>query len=60
MIPPYCVGGSFGMKDKLKMIAKLMAICDEDANCIEIEGYDIPAPKASRAFSKKNLFDIPD
>ena len=42
MIPPYCVGGSFGMKDKLKMIAKLMAICDEDANCIEIEGYDIP------------------
>lgn len=30
------------MKDKLKMIAKLMAICDEDANCIEIEDYDIP------------------
>jgi hypothetical protein len=48
------------MKDKFKMIAKLMAICYEDANCIEIEGYDIPAPKASRAFSKKNLFDIPD
>lgn len=57
MIPPYCVGGSFGMKDKLKMIAKLMAICDEDANCIEIEDYDIPAPKASRAFSKKSSFD---
>lgn len=45
------------MKDKLKMIAKLMAICDEDANCIEIEGYDIPAPKASRASSKKSSFD---
>lgn len=60
MIPPYCVGGSFGMKDKFKMIAKLMAICYEDANCIEIECYDISAPKASRAFSKKNLFDIPD
>lgn len=57
MIPPYCVGGSFGMNDKFKMIAKLMAICDEDANCIEIEGYDIPAPKASRAFSKKSSFD---
>lgn len=56
-MPPYCVGGSFGMKDKLKMIAKLMAICDEDANYIEIEGYDIPAPKASRAFSKKSSFD---
>lgn len=48
------------MKDKLKMISKLIAICEEDANCIEIEGYDISAPKASRAFSKKNLFDIPD
>lgn len=59
-MPPYCVGGSFDMKNKLKMIAKLMAICDEDANYIEIEGYDIPAPKASRAFSKKNLFGIPD
>lgn len=56
-MPPYCVGGSFGMKNKLKMIAKLMAICDEDANYIEIEGYDIPAPKASRAFSKKSSFD---
>lgn len=56
-MPPYCVGGSFGMKNKLKMIAKLMAICEEDANCIEIEGYDIPAPKASRAFSKKSSFD---
>ncbi len=48
------------MKDKLKMISKLIAICEEDANCIEIEGYDIPAPTASRAFSKKNLFSIPD
>lgn len=48
------------MKDKLKMISKLVAICEEDANCIEIECYDIPAPKASRAFSKKNLFGIPD
>lgn len=45
------------MKDKFKIIAKLMAICYEDANCIEIEGYDIPAPKASRAFSKKSSFD---
>lgn len=45
------------MKDKLKMIAKLMAICEEDTNCIEIEGYDIPAPKASRASSKKSSFD---
>ena len=48
------------MKDKFKMIVKLMAICYEDANCIEIECYDIPAPKASRAFSKKNLSGIPD
>lgn len=57
MIPPYCVGGSFGMKDKFKMISKLIAICEEDANCIEIEGYDIPAPKASRTSSKKSSFD---
>lgn len=45
------------MKDKFKIIAKLMAICYEDANCIEIEGYDIPAPKASRTSSKKSSFD---
>lgn len=54
---PYCVGGSFGMKDKLKMISKLIAICEEDTNCIEIEGYDIPAPKSSRTSSKKSSFD---
>lgn len=50
---PYCVGGSFGMKDKLKMIAKLIALCEESSDCIEIEGYEIPAAGSSRSAGKK-------
>lgn len=50
---PYCVGGSFGMKDKLKMIARLIALCEESSNCIEIEGYEIPAVGSSRSAGKK-------
>ena len=50
---PYCVGGSFGMKDKLKMIARLIALCEESSDCIEIEGYEIPAAGSSRSAGKK-------
>lgn len=50
---PYCVGGSFGMKDKLKMIARLIALCEESSDCIEIEGYEIPAVGSSRSAGKK-------
>lgn len=50
---PYCVGGSFGMKDKLKMIARLIALCGESSDCIEIEGYEIPAVGSSRSAGKK-------
>lgn len=52
---PYCVGGSFGMKDKLKMIAKLIALCDESADCIEIEGYEIPAASSRSAGKKTSI-----
>ena len=32
----YSVGGSFGMKEKLKMIAKLLIMCDESKDIIDI------------------------
>ena len=54
---PYCVGGSFGMKEKLKMIAKLLVICGEDSSCITINGYEIPAISSHRSSTKKENID---
>ena len=47
----YSVGGSFGMKEKLKMIARL--------DIIDIEDYEIPDVKIKAAGAKKkiNYFD---
>lgn len=56
----YSVGGSFGMKEKLKMIAKLLIMCDESKGIIDIEGYEIPDLKAKAATGTKkkiNYFD---
>lgn len=50
---PYCVGGGFGMKDKLKMIARLIALCEESPDCIEIDGYEIPTAGTGRSAGKK-------
>lgn len=54
---PYCVGGSFGMKEKLKMIAKLLQICEEDPLCIVIDGYEIPAASSHKSSSKKGTIN---
>lgn len=51
---PCSVGGSFSMKEKLKMIGKLLVICGENADCIEIEGYEIPA-SALKSSKSKNI-----
>ena len=56
----YSVGGSFGMKEKLKMIARLLIICDESKDIIDIEDYEIPDVnvKAAAGTKKKiNYFD---
>lgn len=55
----YSVGGSFGMKEKLKMIAKLLIMCDESKDIIDIEDYEIPDVKIKVAGAKKkiNYFD---
>lgn len=56
----YSVGGSFGMKEKLKMIAKLLIMCDESKDIIDIEDYEIPDVKvkaAAGAKKKINYFD---
>ncbi|CDF09737.1 putative uncharacterized protein [Eubacterium sp. CAG:76] len=56
----YSVGGSFGMKEKLKMITKLLIMCDESKDIIDIEDYEIPDVKVkAAAVTKKkiNYFD---
>lgn len=55
----YSVGGSFGMKEKLKMIARLLIMCDESKDIIDIEDYEIPDVKVKAAGTKKkiNYFD---
>lgn len=56
----YSVGGSFGMKEKLKMIARLLIMCDESKDIIDIEDYEIPDVKvkaAAGAKKKINYFD---
>lgn len=54
---PVCIGGSFGMTEKLKMIAKLLRICEEDPQCISIEGYEIPAVSSQKSSSKKETIN---
>lgn len=56
----YSVGGSFGMKEKLKMIARLLIMCDESKDIIDIEDYEIPDVKVKTAAGTKkkiNYFD---
>ena len=54
---PYCVGGSFSMKDKLKMIARLLQICEEDPQCIVIDGYEIPSASSHKSSAKKSTIN---
>ena len=56
----YSVGGSFGMKEKLKMIARLLIMCDESKDIIDIEDYGVPDVKIKAAAGTKkkiNYFD---
>lgn len=56
----YSVGGSFGMKEKLKMIVRLLIMCDESKDIIDIEDYEIPDVKIKAAAGTKkkiNYFD---
>lgn len=56
----YSVGESFGMKEKLKMIARLLIMCDESKDIIDIEDYEIPDVKVKAAAGTKkkiNYFD---
>ena len=56
----YSVGGSFGMNEKLKMIARLLIMCDESKDIIDIEDYEIPDVKIKAAAGTKkkiNYFD---
>ena len=56
----YSIGGSFGMKEKLKMIARLLIMCDESKDIIHIEDYEIPDVKVKAAAGTKkkiNYFD---
>lgn len=55
---PYCVGGGFGMKEKLKMVAKLIQICGEDPQCFAIEGQELPAATTRKASAKKTADDF--
>lgn len=54
---PYCIGGSFSMKDKLKMIARLLQICEEDPKGIVIEGYEIPTTASHKSSAKKGIIN---
>lgn len=54
----YSVGGSFGMKEKLKMIARLLIMCDESKDIIDIEDYEIPDVKIKAAGAKKKLITL--
>lgn len=59
-VTAYSVGGSFGMKEKLKMIARLLIMCDESKDIIDIEDYEIPDVKVKAAAGTKkkiNYFD---
>ncbi|MDD7210067.1 MAG: toll/interleukin-1 receptor domain-containing protein [Lachnospiraceae bacterium] len=54
---PYCVGGSFGMKEKLKMISRLLQICEEDPQCIFIDGYELPVVSSYKSTTKKETIN---
>lgn len=54
---PYCVGGSFGMKEKLKMISRLLQICEEDPQCVFIDGYELPVVSSYKSATKKETIN---
>ena len=58
----YKVGTSFGMAEKLKQIAKVFAICGEDSDILQVEGYEfaikeVKDKKVKVGKEKKNFFE---
>lgn len=54
----YSVGTSFGMGEKLKQTARLFAICGENRENLEIQGYELPAAgKSSRQKQTKSYLE---
>jgi hypothetical protein len=48
------VGASYSMGDKLKLIARLLILCNEPDDAFEIEEYDIPKTNGSKGKSHKD------
>ena len=48
----YSVGGGFSLKEKLRLIGKLIGICGEAADSVQIEGEEIMVSKSSKAGRK--------
>lgn len=58
----YKIGTSFGIVDKLKQIAKVFAICGEDSDILQVEGYEfaikeVKDKKVKVGKEKKNFFE---
>lgn len=53
----YTIGGSYGMKEKIRLIEKLIAFCDEVADSVVIEGVELNvAPKTTGRGKKEKSF----
>ena len=52
----YTVGGAYAMKEKVKLIEKLIAFCDEPNSSVSIDGVELKeATKNTRSKVKKNF-----
>ena len=49
----YSVGGGFSMKDKIRMIGNLIALCEEDEDCVSIDGIEIESYAGKPRAQKK-------
>jgi hypothetical protein len=52
----YSVGGGFSLKEKLRLIGKLIDLCGETVDCVEIEGEEIVVAKAVKTGKGKKQF----
>lgn len=47
-----CVGTSYGMPDKLKLMAKLLMLVGEERSVLQIEGIELPVVKMGKGTTK--------
>ena len=45
------------MKEKLKMISRLLQTCEEDSQCIFIDGYELPVVSSYKSATKKETIN---